>query len=105
MVATTLDASERRAIGPDPIHPCFEKRLPIVRCGVVKRFGKTLKCIWLHLSRTARGAKNATAKVTERFLAVRLFANRGVRFEPNEHSLIVEIHSTSYRFPIASSVV
>src|SRR5262249_17310644 len=105
MVAASLDTSQRRAIGANPIHPCFEKCFPIVLRDVVKGFGQILKCIWLHLRWTVRGPKKDTAKVIERFLAARLFANRGVRFEPDEHSFIVEIHSTPHRFPIASSFV
>src|SRR5438876_614345 len=101
MVAAGLDTSQRRAIRADPIHPCFEKCFPIVLGDLVESVGQTLKCVWLHLGWTVRGPEKNATKVIERLFTVRLFANRGVHFEPDEDALLVEIHSTPHRFPIA----
>src|SRR5689334_3618276 len=105
MVATGLDTAERRLVGFNPIHSCFEKRFPVVLRDVVKRFGETLQCIWLHLRWTAGRSKKDTAEVVEGFVTVRLFANRRIDFEPDEQPLVVEIHSAPHRFPIAARVV
>src|SRR5262252_2216669 len=85
--------------------PSGARCFPIVHRDVVKCFGEALKCIWLHLRWPVRRPKKDAAKIVEGFLTLRLLANRRVHFEPDEQSLVVEIHSASHRFPIASSFV
>src|SRR5450631_2368665 len=85
-IATAVQAIERRARAV-PIETTAQEPCPVVRQHCIQRIDYVLECIGDGHEAPVFDAKESACKIVERAFARRLFADQGVRIEPDERPL------------------